>query len=376
MSQTGYQTDLKEDLPGPYNKVQLNESDLDEALIYFARTGIDQRRPRTAVGQVELRKEGHVVVCTITDTLHKVFEVLSTENILGLPVVDEKGCCVGMVDILDLIMYTVDDLFGKCDLKDVPSESEWNECFQQSQKFKETTVKQILDKKRSAGWSRGSLFNFNNTIPYGHSLLFAMECLAHPGCHRVTVTKDDGKISGIYTRSMAISDIRQTMHLLAPFAELPVDECMRKDVITMNINSNKAIDAFREMIKKRISAIALVDDNNKLCGCISLRDLRGVGASGDNFQRLFWSIKQFKEACVRDFPALAPPTHWTNSKTPSSARYVELSEATMGDVVKAMVDGLMNSIFVMDQGELVGVITQRELITCLLRSFGVCSCDD
>lgn len=375
MSRSGYQTDLKEDMPAPLDKSRFDETELDEALLFFARTGIDQRRPRTAVGAVEIRKEGHVVVCCTTDPLQKVFEVLSTENILGLPCVDENNTCVGMIDILDLIMYTVDDLFADVAMKDVPTDGQWTECFNKSQKFKETTVKHILDKKQAAGSRRGTLFNFNSTIPHGHSLLFAMECLAHPGCHRVTVTDRDGGITGIYTRSMAISDIRQTMHLLGAFAELPVDECMRKDVITMNINQHKAIDAFRQMIKSRISTIALVDDNDKLCGCISLRDLRGVGASGENFQRLFWTIKQFKEACVREFPALAPPTHWTNSKTPSSARYVEYSEATMGDVVKAMVDGLMNSIFVMDQGELIGVITQRELLLCLLRGFGVCSCD-
>eukprot|EP00461_Guttulinopsis_vulgaris_P009372 UN09440 len=125
-----------------------------------------------------------------------------------------------------------------------------------------------------------------------------MEFLCHSGCRRLTVTDNEGKVGGIYTQSMAISDITQAMPLLELFGRLPVSDCMSKNVITVNINQ-KAIDAFRIMADKNITGLAIVDDNNKLTGTISIRDLRICGHSMSNWVRLFWPLHKFKSETHR-----------------------------------------------------------------------------
>jgi len=352
------------------------DQSLNPALLYFAKTGIAERAPRDNTGSVPLRRvKGSVIVCHMNDSLKSLFSILTAENILGCPVVDDNDVYVGTIDTLDLVLFTVDELFKQTNITESTVEQDWDDCFEQTKIFVNTRVCDLLRRKKQQSESLpGRKFiNEQLSIPEGHSILFAMEFLAHSGCRRITVSDEKGQVTGIYTQSMAISDITQAMPLLELFGCLPVADCMSKDVISVNMNQ-KAIDAFRIMAARNITGLAIVDDNGQLTGTLSIRDLRICGNSVEHWPRLFWPIHKYKNETHRIFPNLAPTSHWSTQPVPAGARYVDMEGGVLSDVIFALNDGNLHKILVLDsQGKLVGIVTQTDVIRCLLQALGVLS---
>lgn len=347
----------------------------DKALLRLARTPIEDRRPRNSSGQIFVWKEGSVVVVRKNETLDRVFKKLTVENFLSCPVVDDtiSSQYCGVIDILDLVTFTVDVLFAG------ESNAAWLDFWQKSQKFKETQVWEVLKHNRKAT-GRGP-HDIYHTLGEGFSLLHAFEVLSQSGCHRVPVVNALNRICGIYTESMAISDIRQSLHLFGALPDMRVRDMKQSDCVFAIKETDKAIDAFRKMVELDVSGLPIVDHEGVLIGSVSIRDLRGVGTSGEHFSRLFWNVKEYKDQARKEFPACAPSTHWTTQSLPRSARYVTQND-TFSDVIRAFNDGNLHRIYVVSQESadrgmpiVTGVIAQRDIISQVLLSLGTLSRD-
>ncbi len=295
----------------------------------------------------------------------------AVENFLAAPVVDDtvSSQFCGVIDLLDLVVFTSEVLFSG------ESSPAWIDFWQRSNKFKETQVWEVLKHVRMSNRARGPT-DVYHALGDGYSLLHAFEVLARTGCHRIPVVNNLNRIVGIYTESMAASDIRQSLHHFGSLADLKVADMRQSDCLFTIKESDRAIDAFRKMSELTVSGLPIVDTDGVLTGSISIRDLRGCGTSGEHFARLFWTVKDFKDQARREFPAQAPPTHWTTQSLPRNARYVTPND-TFSDVVRAFNDGNLHRVFVVTQESAdrgapspIAVISQRDLICQVLLSLG------
>jgi len=359
---------------GEYKSEEWTASDrevYDKSLLRLARTPIEDRRPRNATGQIFVWKEGNVVVVRRNETLDRVFKKLTVENFLSAPVVDDSisSQYCGVIDMLDLVCYTTDVLFSG------ETSPAWIDFWQRSNKFKETQVWEVLKSNRYAARHKSPV-DVYHTLSDGYSLLHAFEVLARTGCHRVPVVSNSNRIVGLYTESMAISDIRQSLHLFGRLAEMKVSDMRQSDVVFTIRDSDRAIDAFRKMAELSVSGLPIVDAEGVLIGSISIRDLRGCGTSGEHFSRLFWTVKDFKEQTRREYPKQSTITHWTSQDVPRTARYVTPND-TFADVVRAFNDGNLHRVYVVTQASadrgapvVTSVISQRDLIAQVLITLG------
>lgn len=61
------------------------QSDIDAALLRFARISISDRRPRNLTGETWVWREGNVACCHKTDSVETTLNKLVKENFLSMP---------------------------------------------------------------------------------------------------------------------------------------------------------------------------------------------------------------------------------------------------------------------------------------------------
>lgn len=387
--------------------------DLNEALCLLAKTKISERRPRANTGSVTCTKQNSTIVAKTTDSLSTIMEICSVESILGMGVIDEtlNNRCVGMIDVPDIARYLILNCLSNCNVDNITTQLTGDCCTKVQKCLDTTTVIEVINwtnKNHNCTLSfdgrtvdRSAVTHVNPfcsslIIPDGHSLLFAMEMLCHNGVKRLVTVDTEGKCTGFYSTSMAISDIRQQAHLLRAFTQCSVEQCLdlcrdkrttsttdediemynkevdRNNVISLPITAT-AFEAFNIMINRNITGIALMDTQNRLTGTLSIRDLRAVGNKFEHLDRLALSLKEFKTLALKEHPQIAPSTHWaSDSKVPAGCRYVEYERGTMRDVLLALNDGNLGRLLIMNaEGTVCGIITLHDVIRTLLICLGV-----
>lgn len=70
--------------------------------------------------------------------------------------------------------------------------------------------------------------------------------------------------------------------------------------------TDSALAAFKTMVSSNVSGLAVVDSSGRLVDTISVRDLRGMGASAADWTALWLSVKEFKQLCRQKFPQQTP----------------------------------------------------------------------
>jgi CBS domain-containing protein len=109
----------------------------------------------------------------------------------------------------------------------------------------------------------------------GSSLFSVVELFAKHQVHRVPVIDFQGRVSNLLTQSSVVSYLAAHIDKLGSIHHQTVGALMlgHKDVITIGVNA-RAIDAFKVMTDRGISAVGVVDEEGKLVGNISVRDIR------------------------------------------------------------------------------------------------------
>ena len=310
--------------------------DSQSALSMFLSTPVGDHLPRSTTGDVPLRKKGPVMIVQRDETLPRVFRKLAAENFLGAPVLDGNRY-VGQIDLMDLVKKTTNLFWGD-------SVEAWTTFWDKEDKFAETTVDDIM--KVPNEWTRDPFPPLHSSF----TTLYALEQLVRTGQHRIAVvSKLRKRVTGILTQSMLISWLRQNKDCLGALRDMKVSEmCSESKTPVQTIKETEtAINGFKKMANMDVSGLAVVDDQGVLTGNLSVRDLRGVGTSGEQFYTLFRTVKEFKAIERQDYPRLAPPTHYSNKKVPLRGRFVTMN-GTFDDVLNQMVDGNIHRIFVVE----------------------------
>jgi len=128
---------------------------------------------------------------------------------------------------------------------------------------------------------------------------------------------------------------------------------LNNHVVTTIDESAKSIIAFREMVRRNVDHLAVVDKNGVLVDNLSLRDLRGIRPDVKVFYRLWSSVLEFKTKVREEYP----------EKTPIGVLHV-LPTDTLYKVVELMAVKHIHHVFVVDPDTKAPtrVITQADIM--------------
>jgi CBS domain-containing protein len=110
--------------------------------------------------------------------------------------------------------------------------------------------------------------------------------------------------------------------------------------------------------------LGVTNDKGHLVDTLSVRDLRGIGVKAEHFERLWHSVKAYKDEVRKEFHRQTPPQpiHVTE-------------DDTLEAVIRAMDDGNIHRVFVVQKVEgglrPTFVITQRDVLRFLLFKLGL-----
>lgn len=212
-------------------------------------------------------KPASVVVIDSEDTVEQALKRLVDSGIISAPVIDSKtNGFVGLLDVVDLLAFVV-SIFDEKDTEVDPSETNIFKRILSSTKFAQQKISQMDN------------FKHHQFHPFplcvDESLYEAMVLFTKKTAHRIPVVSRDGKLLSILTMSACITWLSKHLKELGDLQKKTVSELGigTSPVYTFN-KSAKAIDAFKFMNEKHISGIGIVDNEHKLIGNISARDLR------------------------------------------------------------------------------------------------------
>lgn len=325
----------------------------------FLGNPVSEHKPRPLTGRTYARKEGTVMTVQEDEKLPSVFRKLTTEGFLSAPVC--RGSELrGQVSLLDLVKYVNGLFFGT-------SEADWVEFWDKQFEFQTQKVSNVLMEPDE--YDRAP----HATLNQDYTSFAALELMARSGYHSVLLMDGAQRLNGIVTQSMLISFLRQSKAKWGhEFTTLKVKDFksadFNKPALKTISEEDTAINAFLRMEVHDIHGLPVVDSEGVLTGCISVRDLRGVGDDGSKFFRLYRNVKQFKELCAEDYTSLAPTSHYSTKRVPSNAVYVT-EEDTMENVLAKMDDGNLHRVIICDTDSVrrgrpipKGVLSQRDVL--------------
>jgi CBS domain-containing protein len=204
----------------------------------------------------------NVTSVTTNDTIRVALMTLAEYKIQSVPVYDtEKKTFIGFVDGFDTVTYLVQNCSEK--LLTDPTVS----------MLKLTEMDAPVDRAINVS-KHDSLHAVNSNEP----LLTLLELMGHGDLRRVFVLHPDTRaVIGLVTQSKVIQLLfdemagfqqiaRKTMQEMGLSAKVPVYKMKETDL---------ALDAFKLMIEKEVSGLAVVNENDELIDAITTSDIRG-----------------------------------------------------------------------------------------------------
>lgn len=207
------------------------------------------------------------------------FKLLIENSILSVPVVDERTeNYVGFLDMLDFVSFIAE--------------------MSQDEALAQTASKQIEEMAKMKSVSCGQLIGKSGRNPWypveeNAPLLQAIQTMVDHKVHRIPVVSNTGEMQTIVTQSHVVSLISKNI------AEFPVAskrigdlKLGYKNVITVQKNE-LAIHAFKLIYDRKVSGVAVVDENGELFGNISASDIRFIESDASGIRRLFATNEEF-----------------------------------------------------------------------------------
>jgi len=208
--------------------------------------------------------KGEVIIISSKDTPYDAFKQLIAHSILSAPVLDvNTNKFTGFLDMRDLVSFVV---FIDDDQKsDVPNNLD------------DIIIKgSKLLKVPLEGVTCTYLSRRNSFIPVHttDNLLKVCEILAK-GVHRVPVVNEKGEVTDIISQSSVIGFLNKNASKLHMELEKTIHELgiASKPVIHVG-KETPTIETFRLMDNKKISGVAVVDEQGRLVGNTSASDLK------------------------------------------------------------------------------------------------------
>jgi CBS domain-containing protein len=281
---------------------------------------------------------GDAITIDLEETVPRAFQTLCEKNILSAPVVGPGFRYKGIVDMLQLVKYSV---------KLCEDFEKWQE-FSRQRRWKQSKVSDLAQGYKPDAMLRSL------------SVFHAFEEIARERIPRLALVDDYQVVWGIVTNTMLIEFIYNQMETFPKsIRNVKVSEMRRFTTVYTLPQSATALRAFRLMAERRVHNVGIVNDSGKLVDTISVRDLRGTGPETPHFRRLWQSLGEFKEAVRTRFPE----TDVVQTILPSD---------TFERLVKKMHEHKVHQVYVIDNetnSRPVDVIRNGDILYFLMEKF-------
>jgi len=291
--------------------------------------------------------ENTIFIAQRTDKITDVWKGLVLHNFYSVPVLQKtKKKWYGFVDMFDIVKFVI-SFFGESE--SLKSSEDWIKMAECSEEFKTKTVNDIM---------KYPLSKANPFFPVhtGYSLLSAVEVLARePGLHRIPIIDRDRKLITIITQSQLTRLLIRNMELFGEKKNKPVSQLDRylEDVFTIPEEAT-AMDAFRLMIEKNVTGLAVINKEGKLTDNISLKDLKAMSTDARLFWRLYQTVHNFLQKIRKE-------NNETGGDRPRRAVTVTRND-TLEMVLKKLDENNVHRIFICDGHKPIGVISLRDVL--------------
>lgn len=301
----------------------------------------------TKVEELKNTEEGKIFVAYRHESAQQVFQALMQHQFQSCPVLNRLGVFHGFVDMLDYVNYFIGDLAGK-DMQN-PGTEMWAMSEKQSL-FNTKKVKDIMTYPLSSR-------NVTHPMMVGYSLFAACEALAlEPHLRRIPILSWERKMVNLITQSQILEFIWQNISLMdskkrsKTLAQMPE---LFHEVISVK-SSEFALEAFKKMHQFGLSGIAVVNEESKLVGNISEKDLRGIDTDGKWVSRMFANCDTYTQEVYAAQPETRHPKQLIVAK----------STNTLEEVIKMVIEnGKIHRVYVVDEfNKPIGVVGLRDIL--------------
>jgi len=292
--------------------------------------------------------ENRIFVAQRTDKVADVWKGLATHNFLSVPVLQKtKSKYYGFVDIYDIVKFVV-DFFGETE--SLKNTDDWMKLVDSSEEFKKKTVNDIM---------RYPLNTRNPFYPIhtGYSLLHAVEILAREkGLHRIPVIDQERKLITVITQTHLVDILYKNLDILGEKRNKPVGQMENylEQVFTIHEEAT-AMDAFKMMVEKNVSGLAVIDNEGKLTSNISMKDLKAMSTDTRLFWRLYQTVHNFLLKVRKE-------NNETGGDRPRSVIVIKPLD-TLETVIKKLNEYKIHRLFIVDDHRKpVGVISLKDVL--------------
>lgn len=269
-----------------------------------------------------------------TTTVPEALELLTKHRLQCLPVWDNAaGMYVGLVDMLDILaLVTVaSDCKGIVDVASHDSAT-WEAFWaQENEVIRTFPIAELCNISERNPWV---------PVDIATPLVDVLSMFGRgSGLKRVPVIDGEGFMRGFITQSAIIAWLSTSLALLnSDILSKKMHECEQlgsTDVRTVSTDGI-ALDAFRNMIQDKLSALAVVSPAGALVGCISGSDLKGSEGVG-LFSDLSKPVAEYLAASSERF------------QRPDSLHPVTVSpDSSVGDLLTQIHAHRVHRVFLVD----------------------------
>jgi len=199
-------------------------------------------------------------------------------------------------------------------------------------------------------------------MPETATLLEVLQLMVEKKCHRIIISDKNQKVCNLITQSRIIA-LLHAMNLSKSKRTLKELNLDRTDVISI-INTDTAFQAFQLMMQKKMSGLAVVNDNGELVGNISLSDIKLIGWNADYWNLLGFQIKDYlsqianhPEFVIRDY------NFWTLDR-PHNVVLRCKSDDTISSVMRIMCFFRVHRVYVVSENNKpIGVVSMGDILS-------------
>ena len=237
-----------------------------------------------------------MISASMQDTLEVVLGKMCSKNCLSLPVADNEGAYVDIVDVFDILRsvvggFNAEEVLQSRDIKNLNSQSTWHELSLRGKKVLAAgTVRKLLEERHTKGDAVAT-----TKVRMTSSVSALLQLYIRHKTHRVVVLSETGNVMSLvsqtdllkylYTKATIVKAASKTANMTLE------DLGLHKRRVLVVSRDAPVLYALYKMNIYSAMAIAVVDGNNKLVRHFSASDLRGL--KPESFATLISSVSLF-----------------------------------------------------------------------------------
>jgi len=309
---------------------------------------------------------GRIIQLNDRDTLGEALKLMTQHQILAIPVVDHKtGKPLYILTMADLVSYFVSH-FSDQDFK-TDFWTTLTNFFYLPEYCEEMGKKPLSEILPKAVLEPMPLVNEDHTV------LEAVKLMLDQNAHRALVQDNSGNMISIITQSRIIQLIASLVDEV-PSCKRSIRELGLGFKKVLAVREDQIVyKAFRSMVGRKVTCLAVVNEEDKLVGNLSVTDFKLAGYRSQYWNYLGYPVADYlKELSSKSAVHLRSSPFYSWGRNPKTDSPVQLvisvrPEDSLGMVIKYITFFRVHRVYIVDdEHRPLGVITLTDLLKELL----------